>query len=58
MKAPGQIGREDSKIWVLVLPGQDQPAAAARLAPVTAAWQARFAQESVLTVFRPGCAAF
>jgi len=25
---------------------------------VTAAWKARFAQESVLTVFRAGCAGF
>ncbi|MCX7370256.1 MAG: DUF3574 domain-containing protein [Alphaproteobacteria bacterium] len=56
--AAGQISREDSKILLLVLPGQDQAAASARLAPVTAAWKARFAQESVLTVFRPGCAAF
>ena len=56
--AAGQISREDSKVLLLVLPGQDQAAAAARLAPVTAAWKARFAQESVLTVFRPGCAAF
>jgi hypothetical protein len=56
--AAGQISREDSKILLLVLPGQDQAAAATRLAPVTAAWKARFAQESVLTVFRAGCAAF
>ena len=56
--AAGQISREDSKVLLLVLPGQDQAAAAARLAPVTAAWKARFAQESVLTVFRPGCAGF
>lgn len=56
--AAGQISRENSKILLLVLPGQDQAAAAARLAPVTAAWKARFAQESVLTVFRAGCAAF
>lgn len=56
--AAGQISREDSKILVLVLPGQDQAAASALLAPVTAAWKARFAQESVLTVFRAGCAAF
>ena len=56
--AAGQISREDSKVLLLVLPGQDQAAAAARLAPVTAAWKARFAQESVLTVFRAGCAAF
>ena len=56
--AAGQISREDSKVLVLVLPGQDQATAAARLQPVTAAWKARFAQESVLTVFRPSCAAF
>ena len=56
--AAGTISREDSKVLLLVLPGQDQAAAAARLAPVTAAWKARFAQESVLTVFRTGCAAF
>ena len=56
--AAGQISREDSKVLLLVLPGQDQAAASARLAPVTSAWKARFAQESVLTVFRAGCAAF
>ena len=56
--AAGQISREDSKVLLLVLPGQDQAVASARLAPVTAAWKARFAQESVLTVFRAGCAAF
>jgi hypothetical protein len=56
--AAGQINREDSKILLLVLPGQDQAAASARLQSVTAAWKARFAQESVLTVFRQGCAGF
>ncbi len=56
--AAGLISREDSKVLVLVLPGQDQAVAAGRLAPVTTAWRTRFAQESVLTVFRPGCAAF
>ena len=56
--AAGRISREDSKVLLLALPGQDQAAASARLAPVTAAWKARFAQESVLTVFRAGCAAF
>jgi hypothetical protein len=56
--AAGQINREDSKILLLVLPGQDQAAASARLQSVTAAWKARFAQESVLTVFRAGCAGF
>jgi hypothetical protein len=56
--AAGQISREDSKVLLLVLPGQDQATASARLAPVTAAWKARFAQDSVLTVFRQGCAGF
>jgi len=56
--AAGQISREDSKVLLLVLPGQDQAAAWARLAPVTATWKARFAQDSVLTVFRQGCAGF
>jgi hypothetical protein len=56
--AAGQISRENSKVLVLVLPGQDQAAASARLAPVTAAWKTCFAQESVLTVFRAGCAGF
>ncbi len=56
--AAGRISREDSKVLVLVLPGQDQAAASARLQPVTAAWKARFAQQSVLIVFRAGCASF
>jgi hypothetical protein len=56
--AAGRISREESKILLLVLPGQDQAAASARIQPVTAAWKARFAQESVLTVFRTGCAGF
>lgn len=58
LNAAGRISREDSKVLLLVLPGQNQAAASARLAPVTAAWKARFAQESVLTVFRAGCAGF
>ena len=56
--AEGRISREDSKLLLLVMPGHDQAAASARLAPVTAAWKARFAQESVLTVFRASCAGF
>lgn len=56
--AAGRISREDSKVLLLVLPGQDQAAASARLAPVTAAWKARFAQESVLTVFKQGCVGY
>jgi hypothetical protein len=58
MNAARRISREDSKVLLLVLPGQDQATATARLAPVTTAWKTRFAQESVLTVFRAGCAAF
>jgi hypothetical protein len=58
LNAAERISREDSKVLLLVLPGQDQAAASARLAPVITAWKARFAQESVLTVFRAGCAGF
>lgn len=54
----GRIGRERSKVLLLVLPGADAAAARARLAPVEAAWKARFTQDSVLTVLRPGCAGF
>ncbi|MFN9091365.1 MAG: DUF3574 domain-containing protein [Alphaproteobacteria bacterium] len=56
--AAGRISREESKVLVVVLPGQDQATASKRLNPVIAAWKTRFAQESVLTVFRAGCAAF
>jgi hypothetical protein len=56
--AAGRISREESKVLVVVLPGQDQATASKRLKPVIAAWKTRFAQESVLTVFRAGCAAF
>ena len=58
LNAAGRISREDSKVLLLVLPGQNQAAASARLAPLISAWKTRFAQESVLTVFRAGCAAF
>ncbi len=58
LNADRRISREQSKVLLLVLPGQNQATASARLAPVTTAWKTRFAQESVLTVFRPGCAAF
>ncbi|HZF74317.1 MAG TPA: DUF3574 domain-containing protein [Acetobacteraceae bacterium] len=54
----GQVARERSKVLLLVMPGADMPAVRARLAPVEAAWKARFNQESVLTVLRPGCAGF
>lgn len=52
------IAREDSRVLVLVLPGASLAEAAARLAPVEAAWRGRARQQSVLRVLRPGCAAF
>lgn len=54
----GVIAREDSRVLVLVLPGASLAEAAARLAPVEAAWRDRARQNSVLRVLRPGCAAF
>ena len=43
---------------VLVLPGTDPEAARARLRPLEEAWKSRFRQESVMTLYRPACAAF
>ncbi len=54
----GEILREASKVLLVVLPGQDIATARARLLPVEQAWKARFRQQSVLTVYRPGCASF
>jgi hypothetical protein len=54
----GRILQENSKVLVLVLPGQDIAAARARLQPVEAAWKARFNHQSVLTVHRMACVAF
>lgn len=54
----GAIARERSKLLVLVLPGADAAAARRRLAPVAEAYKARFWQQSVLTTYRPACAAF
>jgi hypothetical protein len=56
--ADGAVARERSKVLVLVLPGADAAAAQSRLAPVAAAYKARFRQQSVLTVLRPSCAGF
>jgi hypothetical protein len=54
----GRIGQERSKVLVVVLPGADAAAAAARMRPVEDAWKARFRQQSVLTVLRPACIRF
>jgi hypothetical protein len=51
----GRILQERSKVLLLVLPGQDQAAARARLRPVEEAWKTRFGQQSVLTVYRDAC---
>jgi hypothetical protein len=58
-RAPdGRLLRERSKLLQVVLPGEDAAAARARLAPVEAAWKARFAQQSVLTAYRSACVGF
>lgn len=54
----GRIAREQSKLLVLVLPGEDAAAARRRLLPVAEAYKARFRQQSVLTVFSSACVAF
>jgi hypothetical protein len=54
----GRIARERSKILVVALPGSTLAEAASRLAPVAAAYRARFAQESVMVATRSGCVAF
>lgn len=54
----GRILQEESKVLVLVLPGQDVATARARLRPVEEEWKRRFRQQSVLTVHRSACVAF
>jgi hypothetical protein len=54
----GRILQEDSKVLVLVLPGQDAATARARLRPVEEEWKRRFRQQSVLTVHRQACISF
>ncbi|MBP0464799.1 DUF3574 domain-containing protein [Roseomonas sp. PWR1] len=54
----GRILQEDSKVLVLILPGQDAATARARLRPVEEEWKRRFRQQSVLTVHRSACVAF
>jgi hypothetical protein len=54
----GEIARERSKILLVVLPGGTAEQALARLAPMRAAYRARFAQESVMVATRTGCVGF
>lgn len=50
----GRLQREDARVVTILAP-QD---AAARFAPVAAAYRDRFAQHSVLVVTQPACARF
>jgi hypothetical protein len=52
------IARERSKLLVVALPGGTPAQAMERLAPVVAAYRARFAQESVMAATRAGCVGF
>ncbi len=54
----GRMMEERSKLLWLVLPRVGMEGAAAAVAPVAAAYRARFAQEGVVRVFRAGCAGF
>jgi hypothetical protein len=54
----GRIARERSKVLLVALPGASLDDAAARLAPVTAAYRARFQQESVMVATRSACVGF
>ncbi|MGG5808944.1 DUF3574 domain-containing protein [Falsiroseomonas sp. CW058] len=54
----GRVARERSKLLLVALPSATPDGAAARLAPVTAAYRARFGQESVMVATRPGCVGF
>ncbi|WP_237216838.1 DUF3574 domain-containing protein [Falsiroseomonas oryziterrae] len=54
----GRIARERSKLLVVALPGGTPTQAMERLAPVAAAYRARFAQESVMVATRQGCVGF
>jgi hypothetical protein len=54
----GRIERERSKLLLVVLPGGSAAQANMRLAPVIAAYRARFGQESVMLTTRAGCVRF
>jgi len=57
-RSGARLAREDSRVLFVVLPGATPAEAAARLAPIEAAWRRRQGQESVLRVISAGCAAF
>jgi hypothetical protein len=52
------VQRERSKVLLVVAPGGVPGDLAARLAPVAAAYRARFQQESVMVSTRSGCVGF
>ena len=54
----GRIARERSKILVVALPDGTPAQALERLAPVRAAYRARFGQESVMVATRAACVGF
>jgi hypothetical protein len=54
----GSISRERSKLLLVAMPGATATDAAARLAPVTAAYRARFGQESVMVNTASTCVSF
>jgi len=54
----GAVARERSKVLVVALPDGSAAQAALRLAPVTAAYRARFRQESVMVTTASVCLGF
>jgi hypothetical protein len=57
-RSDGRIIRERSKILLVALPRGSAAQAQARLAPVIAAYRARFGQDSVMVATRQGCVGF
>lgn len=54
----GRIARERAKVLLVALPGGTPAEALERLAPVRAAYRARFGQESVMVATRSACVGF
>lgn len=54
----GRIARERAKVLLVALPGGTAAEALERLAPLRAAYRARFGQESVMVATRGGCVGF
>jgi hypothetical protein len=54
----GRVARERTKLLLVALPGGAPAEATTRLAPVIAAYRARFGQESVMVSTREGCVGF